>query len=112
MLSGGRGDQDVADFLGVVPVLAFEADDEIKLLFLLHHLGGHVPADGGLDQAIDVGDVHAVAGDRGAVDFDGQAGLPELLHQRHIMDAAHLLQDLLDGFALFLKRVQIRSRRL
>jgi hypothetical protein len=28
--------------------LLFEAHDEIELLFLLHHLGGHVAADGGL----------------------------------------------------------------
>ncbi len=47
----GRGHQDIADFLGVVPVLALEADDEIKLLFSLHHLGGHVPADGGRESS-------------------------------------------------------------
>ena len=36
LLSARRGHEDVADFFGVVAVLAFEADDEIKLLFLLH----------------------------------------------------------------------------
>jgi hypothetical protein len=84
LLSAGRGHEDVSDFLGVVAVLAFEADDEVKLLFALHHLRGHVAADGGGDQGVDVGDVHAVTGDHGAVDFDVEAGLAEFLHQRHI----------------------------
>ena len=89
-----------------------EAHDEIELLFLLHHLGGDVAADGGLNQAVDVGDIQAVAGDLGAVDLDGQAGLSELLHQRHVADAAHLLQDLLDGLALLLQRVQVGAEHL
>ena len=54
--------------LGVVAVLLVEAHDEVELLFLLHHLRRHIPADGGLDQAVDVIDVQAVAGDAGAVD--------------------------------------------
>ena len=64
--------------------MLLEADDEIELLFLLHHLGGDVAADGGLDQRVDVGDVQAVARDRGAVDLDVEAGLAEFLHQRHV----------------------------
>ena len=84
LLAARRRHQDVADLLRVVAVLLFQADDEIELLFALHHLRGHVAADGGLDQAVDVGDVQAVAGDLGAVDVDGQARLAELLHQRHV----------------------------
>ena len=112
LLSAGRGHQDIADLLRIVPVLAFEAHDEIELLFFLHHLGGHVPADGGLNQGIDVGDVQTVTGDPGAVDLDGQTRLPELLHQGHVADAAHPLQDLLDGLALLLKRVQVGTEDL
>ena len=107
LLSGRRGHQDISDFLGVVPVLAIEADDEIELLFSLHHLGGHIPADGCLDQAVDVGDVQTETSNPGTVDLDGQTRLPELLHQRHITDSAHPLQDLFDGFALLLERIQI-----
>jgi len=59
LLAAGRGHQDVADFRGVVAILAFEADDQIKLLFALFHLGGHVAADGGRDQGVNVGHIHA-----------------------------------------------------
>ena len=68
LLPAGRRHQDVADLLRVVAVLLLEAHDEIELLLALHHLGGDVPADGGLDQGVDVGDVETVAGDLGAVD--------------------------------------------
>ena len=61
---------------------------------------------------IDVGDVHAVTGDHGAVDFDVEAGLAEFLHQRHVLDAAHLLQDLFDGLALLFQHVQIGAENL
>jgi hypothetical protein len=39
-------------------------------------------------------------------------GWPEFLHQRHVLDAAHLLQHLLDGLALLLQRVQIGAEDL
>ena len=96
----------------IVPVLLLEAHDEIELLFLLHHLGGDVAADGRLDQAVDVGDVQSVTGDLGAVDLDGETGLSEFLHQGHIADSAHAFQDLLDGFALLLQRIQIGAEDL
>ena len=70
---------------------SLEADDEVELLLLLHHLGRDVAADRGLDQAVDVGDVEAVAGDLRAIDRDGQARLAQLLHQGDVADAAHLL---------------------
>ncbi len=41
-----------------------------------------------------------------------EARLAEFLHQRHIADAAHLLQDLLDGFALLLQRLQVGAENL
>ena len=47
-----------------------------------------------------------------AVDLDGQAGLSEFLHQGHVADAAHPLQDLLDGLALLLQRIQIGAEDL
>ena len=65
-----------------------------------------------LDQGVDVGDVQAVAGDRGAVDVDGQAGLAELPHQRHVGDAAYPLEDLLDGLALLLERAEVGAEHL
>ena len=86
--------------------------DEVELLLLLHHLGGDVAADGGLDQAVDVGDVEAVAGDLGAVDLDRQAGLAELLHQRDVADAAHVLQHALDRLALRLERIEVGAEDL
>ena len=89
-----------------------QAHDEIELLFLLHHLGGGIAADGGLDQGIDVGDVQAVARDPRAVDLDGQARLPEFLHQGDVPDAAHPLEDLLDGLALLLQRLQVGAEHL
>jgi hypothetical protein len=98
-----------ADLLGRVAVLLIEADDEIELLFLLHHFGGDIAADGGLDQRVDVVDVEAVARDLGAVDLDVEAGLAEFLHQGHVADAAHMLQDFLDRLALCLKRVRDRE---
>jgi len=87
--------------------LLLQPHDEIELLFLLHHLGGGIAADGGLDQGIDVGNIQAVARDPRAVDLDGQAGLSEFLHQGDVFDAAHPLEDLLDGFAFLLQRLQI-----
>ena len=84
LLAAGRGHRDVADFLRIVAVLLLEPDDEIELLFALHDFGGDIAADGGRDQAIDVVDVQTVAGDLGAVDLDGQAGLAQFLHQGHV----------------------------
>ncbi len=92
---------------GIVAVLLLEAHDQVELLFALHHLGRHIAADGRLDQAVDVGDVQPIPGNPGAVDFDGEAGLPKLLDQRHVPDAAHLLQHVFDGPALLLQRVQV-----
>ncbi len=54
------------------------------------------PPDRRLDQAVDVGDVEAVARDLGAVDRDRQARLPQLLDQRHVADAAHAFEHALD----------------
>ena len=98
---------DVADLLGIVPVLMFQPDDKIEFLFPLHHLGGDVAAYGGFDHAVDVADIQAIAGDLGPVDVDGQAWLSQFLHQRHVLDAAHIFQDFLDGLALLLKNLQI-----
>jgi hypothetical protein len=47
-------------FLRVVAELLFQAHDEVELLFALHHLRRGSPADGRLDQAVDVGDVQAI----------------------------------------------------
>ena len=66
----------------IVAILALQPDDEVELLFLLDHLGRDVAADRGLDQAVDIGDVDAVASDRGPIDLDHEARLAELLDQR------------------------------
>ena len=99
----GRGHEDVADRVRVVAILRLEPDDEVELLLLLHDLRRDVAADGGLDEAVDVGDVDPVARDLGAIDCDRQARLAELLDQRHVADAAHVLEHRLDRLALLLR---------
>ena len=64
------------------------------------------------DQGVDVIDIEAIAGDVGAVDLDGQAGLAQFLHQRDIGDAAHLLQHLLDGLAFLLQHIEVGAEDL
>src|ERR1035438_1646683 len=70
LLSGGRGHEDIADLFGVVPVLALETNDQIKLFLFLYHLGGDVSADRRLNQRLDVGDVQSVTGNPGTVDIN------------------------------------------
>ena len=61
---------------GVSRILRLQPDDEIERPLALHHLRRRTAADRGLDQAVDVGDVEAVARDLGAVDrrSSGSAG--------------------------------------
>src|SRR4029077_7200601 len=59
-----------------------------------------------------VGDIQAVTGNARAVDLDGKAGLSEFLHQGYFAYAPYPLQDLLDGFALLLQRIQIGAENL
>ena len=112
LLAAGRGDEDVADRSGSSRYLRLEPDDEVELLLLLHDLGRGVAADRGLDQAVDVVDVDAVAGDLGAVDLDREARLAELLDQRHVADAADMLEHVLDRLALLLERVEVGAEDL
>ena len=56
LLAVGRGDENAADFFRRAPVLFRQPDHQIELLFTLHHLGRRRAADGGLNQAVDVGD--------------------------------------------------------
>ena len=107
-----RGDEDVADGLRVVAELRFQAHHQVELLFALHHLRRGSPADGGLDQAVDVGDVQAVAGDFGAVDVHRQARLAEFLDQRDLLDPAHPFQHALDRLCLWFERLQVRPEYL
>ena len=100
------------DFLRVVAELLFQAHHQVELLFALHHLRRGRPADGRLDQAVDVGDVQAVAGDLGAVDVHGQARLAEFLDQRDVFDPAHAFQDVLDRLAFGFQRLQVRPEDL
>ena len=93
----GVATKNIADLLGIVAILPLQAHDQIELFFTLHHLGRHIAADTRLDQGVDIRDIQTVAGDLSAVDGDGQAGLPQFLHQSDVADAAHLLQDLFDG---------------
>ena len=100
-------DQDVADGNGIVAVLALEADDEVELLFLLDDRGCNVAADRGLDQAVDVVDIDAVAGDLAAIDCDRKGGLAELLDQGDVVDSADTLEQDLDRLALLLERIEV-----
>ena len=108
----GRGHQDVADLLGVVAVLLLQAHDEVELLFPCTTWVATSPPMAVCDQPVDVGDIQAVARDLGAIDRDGEARLAELLHQRDVADAAHLLQHLLDRLALLLERLQVGAEHL
>ena len=96
----GVATEDIADRHRIVAILPLQPDDEVELLFLLHDLGGDIAADRGLDQRVDVVDVDPVAGDLGAIDLDREARLAEFLHQRHVADAADVLQHRLDRLAL------------
>ena len=96
--------------LRIVAELPIEPHDEIELLFALHHLRRDIAADRGFDQAVDVGYIQPVAGDLGAIDLDGEARLPQFVHQRHIADAAHMLQHFLDRLAFQLQRLQVARR--
>ena len=80
--------------LRIVPVLPIKPHDEVELLFALHHLRRDIAADRGFDQAVDVGDIQPVTGDLGTIDLDGETRLSQFVHQRHIADAAHMLQHL------------------
>ncbi len=111
-MAAGSRHQNVGDLFRGIAIFALEPHDQVKLLFLLHHLGGHVAADGGLDQAVDIRDVESVARDFRPIDFDGQAWLPELLDQGDVADSAHLLQDLLDRFAFLFEGAQIGTENL
>ena len=78
----------------------------------MHNLGGDIPADCRLDQAVDIGNVQAITGNPRPVDAEGQAWLSQLLHQCHVPNSAHAFKDMLDGFALLLKRDQIGAEDL
>ena len=107
MLPGRGCHQYISDLFWIVAVLTVEPHNKVKLLLFLLHLSRYVPANGCLDQGVDVSDIQSVPGDLGAVDLDGETGLPELLHQRYIANPAHPLQNLFDGFAFLLQRIQI-----
>ena len=107
-----RGNEEVADSLRVVAELLFQAHHEVELLFALHHLRRGSPADGRLNQAVDVGDVQAVTGDLGAVNVHGQARLAEFPDQRDLFDPAHTFQHALDCLAFGFQRLEVRPEDL
>ena len=108
LLAGGGCDRDVADLFRIVAILLLQPHHQVELLFLLHHLGGDIAADRGLDQLVHVIDIQAIAGDAIPLDRDREAGLTQFLHQGHIADAAHIFQHPLDVFALLLKDIEVR----
>ena len=53
-----------------------------------------LPADGGLDNCFDVGNVHSIARDLVAIDLDDQAGLAEFPHHGELGKSGHLLAEI------------------
>ena len=70
LLAVRGGDEDVADLLRRLAEPGLQPDHQVEELLALHHLGRGDAADRRLDQAVDVGDVEAVARDPGAIDRD------------------------------------------
>ncbi len=91
LLPARRGHSNVADFIGSVAILAVETNDQVELPLTLNDLCRDVAADRGLNQPVDVRDVQSVPGDLRAIDMNRQARLSELLDERHVTNAAHLL---------------------
>ena len=92
LLAGGSGHQQIADRARAGAVLGLHAHDQIEQLLALNHLRGRLSAHAGLDHALDVGHVDAVARDLFAVHVNLHAGLAEFAHHGQLGEAGHLLK--------------------
>ncbi len=81
---GRRGHQQIADLPRAGAVLRLHAHDEVKQLLALNHLRRGLSAHSGLDHALDVGYIDAVARDFFAVHIDLHAGLAQFAHHRQL----------------------------
>ena len=86
----GRRHGDLADGLEAHPVLRLPAHGQVEELLALVHLGDRLPADGRLDDRVDVARVEAVARARLALRDDLDARLPERLELPEVLHAADL----------------------
>ena len=77
LLPRGCGNQQIADVPGIRTELWFHSNHHVEKFFALNDLGGGLPADSGLDDGFDVGDVDGVACDFLAVGIDDETGLAE-----------------------------------
>jgi len=97
------------DLLRRLTVLRLEPDDEVEEPLPLHDLRRRRPADRGLEEGVDVGDVEAIARDLLAVGRDGEARLPELAHDGDLVDAAHFPEHCPDRVRLVLEDGEVGS---
>ena len=87
-LDGGLSlDGEPADDGRIVAQRGRQPQHDVVELLPLDHLRERTAADGDLDHRLDVGDVHAVAGTRSAVDPDDQVGLADDVEHPHVLDS-------------------------
>jgi len=102
LLSGGSGNEEIADVADARAILRLHADDEVEKFFSLDNLGGSLSADSRLDNGFDVRNVDAVAGDFGAVGVDDEVRLAELTDDGEFLEAGGLGQNVANLDGLFL----------
>ena len=111
LLAVGRREQDVADLLRRSAILRLQTHDEIERALALHDLRRRRAADRGFDQAVHRVGAQPVPRELRAIDGDRETRLPELLHERDVIDAGHLLDDRLDRAPLLPRARRGRCRR-
>ena len=87
LLPGGRRHQQVADLLRARAIFGLHAHDQVKQPLALNDLRRGLSAYAGLDDALDVGHVDAVARDFFAVHIDLHAGLAQFAHHGQLREA-------------------------
>ena len=112
LLAGRSRHQQIADGVLARAVLRLHAHHQVEQLLALDDLRGRLSAHRGLDHALDVGDVDAVARDFFAVHVDLHAGLPQFAHDGEFGEAGHLLQHALDFDRFVFEHLQIGSENL
>ena len=103
----GRRHEQIADLSRAGAVFGLHAHDQVKQPLALNDLRRRLAAHAGLDHALDVGHVDAVARDFFAVHIDLHAGLAQLAHHRQLGEAGNLRKNALDLDRLVFQDLQI-----
>src|SRR5262249_9316405 len=82
--------QKVLDRGFVTPEFLLQSDDKIELPLPLNHLRGRLPAQGRVDQGVDVADIQPVACDLLAVRRDDETRLSKFTDNRDFSNAGNL----------------------